>query len=204
LIFLLTAGSTAVALSGCASLVAIPLNIAAAGVIGSAADDYKADHAPRATFGDEPVDPLPYVPQGAHVAVWPGYPEGDEVENAFADRIGSRFSVLTPGAVTAIIKGAHLDADLTNITNVELTPRFATVCKKTHSELLFAGRAAARLSFDALAFDCKSQRVVWDERLSITGTVTRANQDQVTQLAGEAWAKRVLDAEQLAAARALN
>jgi hypothetical protein len=191
-------------LCGCASLIAIPLNIAAAGVIGSAAEDYKADHAPRATFGDGPVAPLPYVRQGAHVAVWPGYPEGNEVENAFADKIGGRFTVMNPGAVTAVIGEARLNADLTNTTNSALIPRFSAVCKRTHSELLFAGRAAANLSFDALAFDCKSNQVVWDERLSITGTVTRANMDQVEHLAGEAWAKRVLDAEQLAATRASN
>lgn len=200
----LAMNAAALALPGCASLVAIPLNMAAAGVIGSAADDFKAAQAPRATFGDGPVDPLPYVRQGARVAVWPGYPEGDEVENAFADKIGSRFTAMNPGAVTAIIGEAHLNADLTNATDAALIPRFSAVCKRTRSELLFAGRAAAHLAFDALAFDCKARRVVWDERLSVTGTVTRANQDQVTQLAGEVWAKRVLDAEELAAARESN
>ena len=196
---LLLAAAPAIAfmLSGCAAPILMAANIAAACGIEAAANGMKADSAPRVVF----TEPLAALPRANHFAIWPD----NEVEPIVAERLSASYTVMRPEVVGALLEKAGAASDLNSVTPRDLDRGFAVVCRHLKGGIVLAAvpDGSAR-STKIVGYSCPRQSIVWRQSATLTGSVTSDNEQAVIRMAADAFAGRVVAAEELARAEASN
>lgn len=156
---------------------------------------------------DGKTSPPPPMPDVHRVAVWPG----DQGDVRFAERLQSsgRYSVVAPAAVSTILTDAKLPTDLRQLTNQEQDAAFETVCHRAKVDFVFAARplgassntnmfsfssANATFTADLLGYQCGQHAIVWRDKIALVvkSGQSPANESEMLQASGDAWADRVL------------
>jgi hypothetical protein len=210
----LVPAALAVGLAGCAAIT-VPLTAAEVGVGGFEAFklvETSTGGSAAVAFAEKDgkviaPQPLPLV---RRVAVWPDNENGV----FFTEKLAAtkRLEVVTPNRVRAILADAQITTDLNGLTDHERLAAFRLICRHSRAQLVLAARDAGSvtrtngLSFsrpekisksDLLGYSCAQRRLVWRDEMTVIVRIGDKTPSTavIMRMAGDAWAKRVLEAE---------
>lgn len=203
------------ALSGCVAAALVPVVV---GVAGGGLSAYKLVQtesggsvginfpvgADKKTLPPEPLS----VVHG--IAVWPG----DQSEVRFAQKLeqAGRFKVVAPASIRAAFTDVNMPTDLNEVTDEERDNTFAVVCRRMRVDLVFAkrslgttqnenmfsfSRANVTSKIDLMGYSCAKKQIVWKDQMTLVidvGASHMPTQNELAEVAGDAWADRVTQA----------
>lgn len=195
-------------LSGCVAA-AIPLAALAMPAISGFVlyKAYKTVSGGSAEVSFTSKSPSPLSPV-TRIAVWPG----DEGSVRLAEQLASSGKTITsPSAVAGHLAAQGLSTSLQLMTEAERAAAYAAVCRRAQVELVFATMAGGvevnrnLLSFSGpnhtyraniTAYSCGQQAIVWRDEMSVVveGEGRQPANSEISQVAAQAWAERILEA----------
>lgn len=196
-------------LSGCVAVALAPL-VAGTGLSAYKLVQLESGGSVAVDFGPDGKSASPQPIAGiSRVAVWPG----DAGDVRFAQKLGEsgRLKVVGPATVAAA-QAAHVSADLNQLTDTERDAAFSAVCRHFGVDLVFAAkslgtkssenmfsldRANVKSSSDLMGYSCARRQIVWRDQMTLTieiGASHLPSDNELAQVAGDAWAGRVVQA----------
>lgn len=159
---------------------------------------------------DGKTAPPERLPSAKRVAVWPG----DPINVQFAQKLeqSGRYRIVGPATVAADLANAKLPTDLNQMMDQERDSAFASACRSTGADLLFAAQSQGTqtnsnvLSFSSanvtskvalFGYSCSAHAVVWQDEMQLVvsvGSGSTPSDAALAQAAGDAWADRVIQA----------